>query len=92
MRGAKKFIEWQNKNPIMHTPNPNNYRMWLGEEVNKALFTLVANKNSNALKELSVTEYVEKMIAHWWKQEFPDVPVPFNVKRYDADLDFVQSG
>lgn len=66
--------------------------MWLGEEVNKALFTLVANKNSNALKELSVTEYVEKMIAHWWKQEFPDVPVPFNVKRYDADLDFVQSG
>ena len=79
------------QHPIMHTPNPNNYRMWLGEEVNKALFDIVAKKNANAIKELSVTEYVEKMIAHWWKQEFPGIPVPFETKRYDEDLDFVQS-
>ena len=73
----------------MHTPNPETYRMWLGEDVNRALFELVAHKNEDALGKLSVTDYVEKMIEHWWKQEFPEKPCPFSTKRYDKD--FVQS-
>lgn len=75
----------------MHIPTPSTYRMWLGETVNQALFLLVEHKNKTALKPLSVTDYAEKMIAHWWRQEFPDVPVPFQTKRFDEDLDFVQS-
>ena len=75
-----------------HYPNPWNYRMWLGEKANEALIKLAMKKNATALKPLPVQAYVLKMIAHWWKQEFPDIPVPFEVKRYDADLDFVQSG
>lgn len=74
-----------------HYPNPWSYRIWLGEEANKALITLAEKKNSKALKPLSVQAYVLKMIAHWWQQEFPGVPVPFDTKRYDDDLDFVQS-
>lgn len=51
----------------MHTPNPETYRPWLGEKVNRALFILVNHKNSKALVELSVSDYLEKMIVHWWK-------------------------
>jgi hypothetical protein len=71
----------------MHTPNQNTYRPWLGEEVNRALFILVEHRNSKALSPLSVSDYIEKMVASWWKREFPDAPVPFQCKRYDDDLD-----
>lgn len=74
-----------------HYPNPSTYRPWLGGKVNEALIRIVMKKNETALKSLSVSDYLEKMIAHWWAQEFPGVPVPFPVKRYDEDLDFVQS-
>lgn len=70
----------------MHIPNPETYRPWLGEEVNRALFILVEYRNGKALYFLSVTDYLIKNIAHWWMQEFPDVPVPFEVERYDEDL------
>lgn len=72
-----------------HYPKPDSYRPWLGTSVNAALIELAVHKNAAALCELSVSDYLEKMIAHWWQQEFPDKPVPFETKRYD--LDFVQS-
>lgn len=75
-----------------HTPNPETYRAWLGVEVNKALFELVLHRNSKCLSPLSVTDYLEKMIASWWRNEFPDRDVPFKAKPYYEDLDFVQSG
>ena len=75
----------------MHIPNPSTYRAYLGEEVNLALFELAQHKNKDAFIELSVTDYLEKMIAHWWKNEFPDRPVPFETKEFYEDLDFVQS-
>lgn len=65
--------------------------MYLGESVNLALFKLCMKKNETSMKELSVTDYVEKMIAHWWKVEFPNDPVPFETKRFDEDKDFVQT-
>ena len=71
----------------MHNPNHKTYRPWLGEEVNRALFILVSHRNSRALFPLSVSDYLEKVIAHWWKIEFPDVPVPFKSKSYYEDLD-----
>lgn len=71
----------------MHVPNPKSYRPWLGEEINRALFTLVEHRNSKALVELSVTDYLEKMIVHWWKSEFPYREVPFKVKPYFEDFD-----
>lgn len=71
----------------MHTPNPDTYRPWLGKEVNRALFILVRHRNSKALSSLSVSDYIEKMVASWWKNEFPDVPVPFQCSRYYDDLD-----
>ena len=72
-----------------HYPNPETYRPWLGVKVNQALIQLAIHKNATALDCLSVSDYLEKMIANWWSKEFPDVPVPFETKRYD--LDFVQS-
>ena len=75
-----------------HYPNANTYRPWLGEPVNQALIQLVMKKNSEALMSLSVSDYLEKMIAHWWRNEFPGVPVPFETKPFHEDLDFVQSG
>ena len=71
----------------MHIPNHKTYRPWLGEEVNKALFILVDYRNSRALSPLSVSDYIEKMVASWWKNEFPDKPPPFQCRRYDEDLD-----
>lgn len=75
----------------MHYPNPETYRMWLGKDVNLALIKLAKKRNGEAMAELSITDYIEKMVANWWKNEFPDSPVPFKTKRYDNDLDFVQS-
>lgn len=71
----------------MHEPNYKTYRPWLGEEVNRALFILVSYRNSKALSPLSVSDYIEKMIASWWRSEFPTIPVPFQCRRYDNDLD-----
>ncbi len=56
-----------------------------------ALIEISIHRNSKALAPLSVSDYLEKMIAHWWRQEFPDQPVPFETKRFDNDLEFVQS-
>jgi hypothetical protein len=70
----------------MNIPNHKTYRPWLGEEVNRALFILVEHRNNKALFPLSVSDYIEKMVASWWKKEFLDVPVPFQCKRYDEDL------
>jgi hypothetical protein len=75
----------------MHIPNPDTYRMYLGKKVNIALFQLCQKENEGTLDELSVTDYVEKMVEHWWKRRFPDIQVPFETKRFDKDLDFVQS-
>lgn len=75
-----------------HIPNSQTYRPWLGEKVNQALFRLAEHKNETALVPLSVSDYLEKMIAHWWINEFPNEPIPFEVKAYFEDLDFVQSG
>ena len=74
-----------------HYPNPETYRPWLGVAVNAALIQLAMHKNFDALDSLSVSDYLEKMIAAWWRKEFPDQPLPFDPKRYDKDLDFVQS-
>ena len=74
-----------------HSPNPDTYRPWLGVEVNNALIRLTIHKNKSALSELSASDYLEKMVAHWWKKEFPDEPVPFKTKAFYEDLDFVQS-
>ena len=74
-----------------HYPNPETYRAYLGKAVNQALIQLVIHKNKDALTRLSVSDYLEKMIAHWWRKEFPDTPVPFTTKRYVEDLDIVQS-
>lgn len=71
----------------MHTPNPDNYRAWLGADVNRALFILVRHRNSKALVELSVTDYLEKMILHWWRNEFPNENPPFEVKSYIEDFE-----
>lgn len=76
---------------MTHYPNPQTYRPWLGQDVNLALFELTQHKNNIAMSDLSASDYLEKMIAHWWKQEFPERPVPFQCKRFDEDLDFVQS-
>lgn len=75
----------------MHNPNIATYRPYLGRRVNEALVELVKHKNATALVELSVTDYLEKMIAHWWMNEFPDKPVPHETKAFHEDLDFVQS-
>lgn len=48
-----------------HIPNADTYRTWLGRDVNMALFALVEKRNSVALGELSVTDYIEKMILNW---------------------------
>lgn len=69
-----------------HYPNPETYRPWLGVDVNSAMIRIAIKKNSNALQPLSVSDYLEKMIAHWWQNEFPSEPLPFRVKRYDEDL------
>jgi hypothetical protein len=74
-----------------HYPNPETYRPWLGIEVNVAIIRLAQHKNADAFDALSVSDYLEKMILHWWRQEFPDQPLPFKSKRYEKDLDFVQS-
>lgn len=74
-----------------HYPNPETYRPWLGANVNSALVELAKHENVDALDSLSVSDYLEKMIAAWWVKEFPEIPVPFKTKRYDKDLDFVQS-
>lgn len=76
----------------MHHPNTSTYRPYLGKKINEALIELARHKNTTALVELSVTDYLEKMIAHWWKNEFPDRPVPFETKAFHEDFDFVQSG
>lgn len=75
-----------------HYPNPETYRPWLGSAVNSALIQIVMRKNEIALSPLSVSDYLEKMICHWWKNEFPNDPFPCQVKQYIEDLDFVQSG
>lgn len=74
-----------------HYPNPSTYRPWLGGKVNEALIRIVMKKNETALKSLSVSDYLEKMIAYWWEKEFPSIPVPFKTKRFDKDLNIVQS-
>ena len=74
-----------------HIPNSASYRPWLGECVNASLFKLVAKKNSDALTQLSVSDYLEKMILHWYQNEFPNEPLPFRTKRFVEDFDFVQS-
>ena len=56
-----------------------------------ALIKLSEKRNSTAMRQISVADYIEKMTAHWWMQEFPDFPVPFETKRWDEDLDFVQT-
>lgn len=76
---------------MRHTPNPETYRPWLGEDVNKALFQLVAHKNAQALTPLGVNEYLKKMVSHWWKNEFPNDEFPAETKLFLYDLDFVQS-
>ena len=73
-----------------HYPNPATYRPWLGVKVNEALVQLAMRKNADALDSLSVSDYLEKLIAHWWSNEFPDEPCPFQPKAYYLDLDFVQ--
>lgn len=70
----------------LHYPNPETYRPWLGVDVNMALIRLAMKKNSGALSPLSVSDFIEKMVAHWWKKEFPNEPVPFQTKRYDEDV------
>ena len=72
-------------------PNPETYRPWLGVACNVALIKLARKKNADALTPLSVSDYLEKMTAHWWEQEFPGVPFPGDPKQYFKDLDFVQS-
>ena len=56
---------------LLHYPNPETYRPWLGVEVNKALIRLTMKKNAGALSPLSVSDLIEKMVAHWWTREFP---------------------
>lgn len=72
---------------MSHYPNPQTYRPWLGEDVNKALFRLMEHRNGTALSPLSASDYIEKMVAKWWTNEFPDEPVPFKTKPYYEDLD-----
>ena len=73
-----------------HYPNPETYRPWLGAAVNTALIELARHKNADALDALSVSDWLEKMVRHWWENEFPGKPFPAT-KRYDKDIDFVQS-
>jgi len=61
-------------------------------KVNMALIRLAQKRNAVALSPLSVSDYLEKMIACWWKNEFPDEPCPFETKAYYEDFDFVQNG
>lgn len=75
-----------------HIPNADTYRPYLGKDVNIALFDVVASRNKKGLTQLSVTDYLEKMISHWYRSEFPDRPTPFSTKAYIEDFDFVQSG
>jgi len=70
----------------IHYPNPETYRPWLGVVVNSALIRLAIKENSEAMRPLGVSDYLEKMIAHWWANEFPDEPPPFITKRYDEDI------
>lgn len=72
-------------------PDPKVYRPWLGVACNIALIRLAQKKNEDALVSLSTSDYLEKMIAHWWKNEFPGEPFPGSPKDYFKDLDFVQS-
>ena len=74
-----------------HIPNPETYRAYLGKSVNSALFRIVEKKNADGLTELSVTDYLEKMILHWYRKEFPNAPIPYKTKGYLEDFDFVQS-
>ena len=74
-----------------HIPNSDNYRPYLGEAVNLALFKIVAKRNRDNLTALSVKDYLEKMILHWYRKEFPDEAIPFKTKAYIEDFDFVQS-
>jgi hypothetical protein len=69
-------------------PNPETYRPLLGAEVNTALLQLVEHRNAQALQPLGVNEYLRKMIAHWWNQEFPGVPFPAQTKPYQKGIDF----
>lgn len=75
-----------------HIPNAETYRPYLGKTVNLALFRVVERKNKLGMTQLSVTDYLEKMILHWYKKEFPNDPIPFKTKEYVEDFDFVQSG
>jgi len=75
-----------------HIPNADTYKPYLGKAVNLALFEVVASRNRKGLMKLSVTDYLEKMILHWYMSEFPNRPVPFSTKAYIEDFDFVQSG
>ncbi len=70
-----------------HYPNPDTYRPWLGVTVNRALIRLAEHRNSIALSPLSVSDYLEKMIARWWSNEFPGEPTPFQAKPYYEDFD-----
>jgi hypothetical protein len=75
-----------------HYPNPETYRPWLGKAVNTALIELARHKNADALDALSVSDWLEKIVRHWWENEFPGKPFPASSpKRYDKDIDFVQS-
>ena len=75
-----------------HIPNASTYRPYLGEAVNRALFEIVTSRNEKGFTKLSVTDYLEKMILHWYRSEFPERKVPFSTKAYIEDFDFVQSG
>lgn len=70
-----------------HYPNAETYRPWLGVAVNEALIQLAIKKNSVALAPLSTSDYLEKMVRHWWKIEFPGEKFPVELKRYDKDFD-----
>lgn len=74
-----------------HIPNADNYRPYLGKDVNAALFRIVKKRNGDGLTSLSVTDYLEKMILHWYRKEFPGDAIPFKIKAYIEDFDFVQS-
>ena len=76
---------------MAHIPNPESYRPLLGKETNQALFRLVQHRNQKAIMQLSVNDYLRKMIAHWYSQEFPDEKFPIELKPYIEDIEIVQS-
>ena len=47
-------------------PNPETWRPWLGEDVNRAFFELADEMNRQGMRELEYPAYMRKMIAHWW--------------------------